>query len=123
VGHHNDPETPPNETPDDPISQDYYYSLSSVSSASLATMLPSLDSLSSITASASGLEDTQPTVDESISRPTPPSVTEETPPEGKDKESWWEWLTHKADNVESWVEGFIHDHVPGQNDKQEDKEA
>ena len=27
-------------------------------------------------------------------------------------ETWWEWLTHKADNVENWVDDFLHKHVP-----------
>ncbi|KAL6712001.1 hypothetical protein ACN47E_003044 [Coniothyrium glycines] len=122
TGHHNDPETPPDETPEDPVPQDHYSSSTvALPLSSLATMAPSSDPLASIVASASGLEDMQPTIDESISRPTPPSVTDEKPPEGQSKESWWEWLTHKADDVESWVDGFIHDHVPGQENKGEGK--
>lgn len=87
-------------------------------------MFPSLDSLSSNAASASGLEGTSPSVDEAVSRPTPPSVTDSVPPaetSGKEKESWWEWLTHKADEVEDWVDGFIHEHVPEQENKDDDK--
>lgn len=80
---------------------------------------PDLNSLSSIAASASGLEDTSPSLEEVPSRPTPPSggkdelkVGEGEKGDGGKKESWWEWLTHKADGVKDWVDGFIHDHVP-----------
>ncbi|CAO2656894.1 Nn.00g056970.m01.CDS01 [Neocucurbitaria sp. VM-36] len=117
VGHHNDPETPPNETPEDPVPQNQLPSTSSSTPPSLATMSAAFDSLSSIAASASGLEDTVPSVDETASRPTPPSVVSDVPPAetSGEAESWWEWLTHKADDVEDWVEDFLHEHVPGQN--------
>lgn len=36
----------------------------------------------------------------------------ETPKETS-KEAWWEWLTHKAEDVEGWVEDFISEHVGG----------
>lgn len=125
VGHHNDPETPPNETPEDPTPIENSPSSSPPVQPSLATMSPFTDSLSSMVASASGLEDTSPSMDETVSRPTPPSVVSDVPPAetSKAKEGWWEWLTHKADEVESWVEGFVHDHVPGQQDKDENKDS
>lgn len=53
-------------------------------------------------------------------RPTPPSVTGVEPPKETGKEKWWEWLTHKAEDVEEWVEDFISGHVGG---KKEDKEG
>ena len=84
-----------------------------------------LDSLASIAASASDLEDSQPSLDESVSRPAPPSVTSSAPPAGtssEEKESWWEWMTHKADEVEDWVDGLIHEHVPEQDNEDEDGE-
>ena len=88
-------------------------------------MSPSFDSLSSLVASASGLEDTAPSVDEGVARPTPPSTVGSAPPpaetSAKGKESWWEWLTHKADEVEDWVDGFIHEHVPAQEEKEDGK--
>lgn len=86
-------------------------------------MAPSTDPLSIITSSASGLEDTHPTIDESISRPTPPIVTDAEPPEGHTKESWWEWLAHKGEDIENWVDGFIHDHVPHPNDEGGEKDS
>jgi hypothetical protein len=61
------------------------------------------------------------------SRPTPSSGgtdggDAQTGEDGKDEEkgkgeSWWEWLTHKADGVKEWVDGFIHDHVPEGGDE------
>ena len=95
--------------------------------SNLASMSSTLDSLSSIAASASGLEDTAPTLEEDPpSRPTPPSSSNGAgKDELKDKdkgdggedeeegESWWEWMTHKADGVKDWVDEFIHDHVKG----------
>jgi len=86
-----------------------------------------LNSLSSIAASASGLEDTSPSLEDVPSRPTPSSGGKDElkdseggksdgddggKGEGDKKESWWEWLTHKADGVKDWVDEFIHDHVP-----------
>ncbi|KAI4616564.1 hypothetical protein J4E80_005838 [Alternaria sp. BMP 0032] len=121
------------ETPEDPVSS---YTLSS--STTLPSSIPSqsnlasmpatdLNSLSSIAASASGLEDTSPSLEDVPSRPTPPTGSggkDELKDsegekgdageggEGDKKESWWEWLTHKADGVKDWVDEFIHDHVP-----------
>jgi hypothetical protein len=66
---------------------------------------------------ASGLEDTSPSfMDDDVPiRPTPPStvttssmVVQET---GKAKEKWWEWLAHKAEGIEEWVEGFVGNHT------------
>ncbi|KAF1840618.1 Phosphodiest-domain-containing protein [Cucurbitaria berberidis CBS 394.84] len=116
VGHHNDP-AGSNETPEDPVPQNSLPPTSASSSPSLATMSVGLDSLSSIAASASGLEDTSPSIDDTILRPTPPNVVSEVPPaqtSGKGK-SLWEWLTHKVDEVEDWVEGLVHEHVSGQD--------
>jgi len=86
-------------------------------------MPASLGSVSSIAASASWLEDTQPSLsdDDTPVRPTPPSKTSSAAPAATSGEKWWEWLTHKAEGVEEWVEGFIHEHV-GSGDKDEDKE-
>lgn len=89
-------------------------------------MSATLDSLSSIAASASGLEDTQPSLDEVPVRPTPPSVTGTAPPtetSAASKGSWWEWVTHKADEVEAWVDEFVHKHTPGKDGKVGDEHA
>ncbi|KAJ5059590.1 ectonucleotide pyrophosphatase/phosphodiesterase family member 1 [Bipolaris maydis] len=121
-------------------------SSSSPSSTNLAAMSSSfLDPLSSITSSASGL-DTGATLENEAppTRPTPPATSssssspstggsadkgkgEEEGKEGnagedKDKgeESWWEWLTHKADGIEEWVDQFIQDHVKGGKDGDKD---
>lgn len=85
-------------------------------------MPASLDSLSSIVASASGLENTSPSLlDDVPVRPTPPSVASSAPPaETSTQEQWWEWLTHKADDVEEWVEEFINEHVGGKAGKGKD---
>jgi hypothetical protein len=71
--------------------------------------------MSSMAASASGLEDTMPSLlDEAPVQPTPPSTTSSAAPaETKAPEKWWEWLTHKAEGVEEWVEDFISEHVSG----------
>jgi predicted AlkP superfamily pyrophosphatase or phosphodiesterase len=108
VGLHTDPDTPPNETPVDPVD-----SHSHVNSSSPAMM--TISSLSSLAASASGLEDPL----SSLQNPDPVTTTTSSAPPAAStsaaSESWWEWLTHKADNVEDWVEGFLHKHVPGEN--------
>ncbi len=68
------------------------------------------DSLSSIAASASNMEDTSPSIDEHITRPTPPNVVSDPPPAepSKTEESWWDWLSHKADEIEDFVEDLVH---------------
>jgi hypothetical protein len=77
-------------------------------------MPATVGSVASIAASASGLEDTSPSLlDEAPMTPTPPSVTSSAPPAETSTEKWWEWLTHKAEDVEGWVEGFISEHVGG----------
>lgn len=96
-----------------------------------------LDPLSSITSSASGL-DTGATLENEAppTRPTPPSTPtggsadkgkgdegkegDEGGDKEKGEESWWEWLTHKADGIEEWVDQFIQDHVKGGNDGEKD---
>ena len=63
-------------------------------------------------------------IDDAIIRPTAPSVLPGGAEDGTEKEkeekekqeelSWWEWITHKADEVQGWVDDFIKSHVPGQ---------
>jgi hypothetical protein len=136
VGLHSDNDDAGNHTPEDPVPT--YTLSSSMSSLPSQSNLASMgfDSLSSIAASASGLEDTSPSLDhEAPSRPTPPSGgkgsgkdelkdkqgdKEASKEAEKEKESWWQWLTHKADGVKDWVDGFVHDHVP-QGEGEEDK--
>jgi hypothetical protein len=86
-------------------------------------MSATLGSFSSIAASASGLEDTQPSLsdDEMPTRPTPPSKTSTAAPAETSSEKWWEWLTHKAEDVEGWVEGFISEHVGGNKEGKKDE--
>jgi hypothetical protein len=82
-------------------------------------MPATLGSMASIAASASGLEDTMPSLldDDVPVRPTPPSVTSSAAPaQTSAAEKWWEWLTHKAEDVEGWVEGFVSDHVGGKKE-------
>jgi predicted AlkP superfamily pyrophosphatase or phosphodiesterase len=115
-GHHND-SSAPGETPDDPPT--HSLPTQPFATPQLASMPASLGSVSSIAASASGLEDTQPSLsdDDTPVRPTPPSKTSSAAPAATSGEKWWEWLTHKAENVEEWVEGFIQEHVGGDKDK------
>jgi hypothetical protein len=73
---------------------------------------------SSLSSIASGFEDTQPSLDETPT-PAPTGAADGGKDELKEekekgKETWWEWLTHKADGVKEWVDGFVHEHVPGQ---------
>ncbi|KAH5231084.1 hypothetical protein HBI62_074470 [Parastagonospora nodorum] len=116
-GHHND-SSAPDETPDDPPT--HSLPTQPFATPQLASMPASLGSVSSIAASASGLEDTQPSLsdDDTPVRPTPPSKTSSAAPAATSGENWWEWLTHKAENVEEWVEGFIQEHVGGDKDKE-----
>ncbi|KAH5766059.1 hypothetical protein HBI88_146630 [Parastagonospora nodorum] len=116
-GHHND-SSAPGETPDDPPT--HSLPTQPFATPQLASMPASLGSVSSIAASASGLEDTQPSLsdDDTPVRPTPPSKTSSAAPAATSGEKWWEWLTHKAENVEEWVEGFIQEHVGGDKDKE-----
>jgi hypothetical protein len=104
IGLHTDPETPPNETPSDPVQT------SSFSEAMTIT------SFSSLVASASGIEDFLPSFQGSLSQQSTPATTptSSTPPAASNtaKGSWWEWLTHKGESVEEWVDTFIHGHVP-----------
>ncbi|CAN9319602.1 unnamed protein product [Alternaria alternata] len=140
VGLHDDDEDAPgneNHTPEDPVPA-YTIPSSSSSSSSSSTDLASMDlnSLSSIAASASGMEDTSPSLHDPVvpARPTPAdgSKDELKNKEGdkeasegaeKEKESWWEWLTHKADGVKDWVDGFVHDHVPGGKEEGQGKKG
>lgn len=74
-------------------------------------------SLSSLAAAASGLEDPLSSIQQNIPAATTTESAPSATPSPTD-ESWWEWLTHKADNVEDWVDDFLHKHLPGGgNDK------
>ncbi|KAH5082760.1 hypothetical protein HBH95_049100 [Parastagonospora nodorum] len=121
-GHHND-SSAPGETPDDPPT--HSLPTQPFATPQLASMPASLGSVSSIAASASGLEDTQPSLsdDDTPVRPTPPSKTSSAAPAATSGEKWWQWLTHKAENVEEWVEGFIQEHVGGDKDKEGKKDG
>ncbi|EFQ93484.1 hypothetical protein CFE70_001030 [Pyrenophora teres f. teres 0-1] len=129
TGLHNDTQTTASDhTPEDPVPpypSSPSSSAASASSADLASMSSTFGSLSSIAASASGMEDTSPTVDEVPVRPTPHIVRptgaavkdggkkegagEDGPTEGM---SLWEWLTHKADGIKDWVDQFVESHHP-----------
>jgi hypothetical protein len=70
------------------------------------------------------MDDTMPMDESSVAIPQPSSVGEgkdELKKEkGKEKMTWWEWLAHKADGVKEWVDGFVHDHVPGNKENKEE---
>ncbi|KAF2847862.1 ectonucleotide pyrophosphatase/phosphodiesterase family member 1 [Plenodomus tracheiphilus IPT5] len=132
VGHHNDTDASLNETPEDPVptlstsssSTSTSTSLSqsqSQSQSPLATMSPPLDSLSSITTSASGLDDTFPSHEGTVSHPTAPTTPTDSAPaaetSAKGKSGLWDWIAHKANEVEEWVDGFfVHKAMPGDED-------
>lgn len=116
IGLHNDPEDSPNETPADPVG---IHSLTSASPIA-ATMSAVFESLPSLAASASGLEDTVPSVEESVPVPASPSATASAPSASSSKagdDHWWDWFTDKADEIEEWVDDFVHKHNPLDNDK------
>ncbi|KAF2270588.1 Phosphodiest-domain-containing protein [Lojkania enalia] len=102
VGLHTDPETPPNETPADPVESSSFLAMSTMAS------------FSSLVSSASGLEDALSSSHLDIPTNTP---TSNTPPAASTtSESWWEWLSHKADEMEEWVDDFLHKHLPENSD-------
>ncbi|KAF2186835.1 Phosphodiest-domain-containing protein [Zopfia rhizophila CBS 207.26] len=96
VGLHTDPDTPPNHTPPDPVETSDFLGTSTMTS------------FSSLAASTSGLEDAMSSIDSSTPITTPTSSAP--PAASSTSESWWEWLTHKADDVEEWVNGFLDSH-------------
>ncbi|KAF9699410.1 hypothetical protein EKO04_002369 [Ascochyta lentis] len=115
TGLHNDDEDSPNETPTDPVGA---HTLTT-SLPSAATMSAVLDSLSSLAASASGLEDTtslaEGSASTSASSSVITSVTTSAPPAASSKaghKHWWDWFTDKADEIEEWVDDFVHKHDP-----------
>jgi hypothetical protein len=115
VGLHNDPDDSPNETPTDPVG---IHSLTS-EPPSAATMSGVFASLSSLAASASGFESTTPPVEAGSPSSTSPSVTSSAPPATSSKagDHWWDWFTDKADEIEEWVDDFVHKHNPLGEDK------
>ena len=114
VGLHTDAETPPDEIPPDPVS----------TTSNLGVM--TLISYSGLTASASGLEDALSSVQySSIQKMTSTSTSTSTsissastPIETAVSETLWGWLSHKAENIENWVEDFLHKHAPGDKTEQ-----
>ncbi|KAJ4296225.1 hypothetical protein N0V90_006270 [Kalmusia sp. IMI 367209] len=68
-----------------------------------------------IPSSKSSMDPVQPSKAASPTSSAPPAET-------STNESWWEWLTHKAENAEDWVDTFLHDHFTGLKDGEEKKE-
>ncbi|KAF2707551.1 Phosphodiest-domain-containing protein [Pleomassaria siparia CBS 279.74] len=102
VGLHSD--SPPDETPVDPVESSSY--LGAIT----------MTSFSDLMVSASGLEDALSSVQfSSIQQITPATTpTSSAPPAASTttNESWWNWFTHKADDIENWVDDFLHKNVP-----------
>lgn len=120
VGLHNDEEDSPNETPTDPVG---IHSLTS-SPPSAATMSAVFDSLSSLAASASGFEHESSSLEAKVSTSASASITLSAPPAASSKaehKHWWDWFTDEADKIEEWVDDFVHEHNPLDEDK--DKES
>ncbi|KAF2636614.1 Phosphodiest-domain-containing protein [Massarina eburnea CBS 473.64] len=104
VGLHTDPELPSDEELADPLP-----SLTSSPSSS-----PSSPHFSASLSSPSSPPTKIPTLAPSPTQSALPAQSS-----SASKESWWEWLTHKADHAESWVEGFLNEHLPGKSGKGE----
>ncbi|KAF1912405.1 alkaline-phosphatase-like protein [Ampelomyces quisqualis] len=112
-GLHNDSSHPPDAVPADPPIHSLPHTLP-VEPSLLATMSIPIDSMSSIAAAASGFEDTL--LDDVPVRPTPPSVAGAAPPQETQKEKWWEWLKHEAEDVGMWMEDFLRGHGGGKKE-------
>lgn len=110
VGLHNDDEDLPNETPTDPV---VIHSLTFQPSA--AATFVALDPLSNLAASTTGLKDISLSLEVSASDSPSPSVTSSASPAVTSKAGhnhWWDWFTDKADEIEEWVDDFVHKHNP-----------
>lgn len=121
VGLHNDDEDSPNETPSDPVG---IHSLTSAS-PSAATMSAVFSSLSSLAASASSLESAGHSAEASASKSPDASVTASASPATSSQaehKHWWDWFTDKADEIEDWVDDFVHKHNPLNEEKDKDKD-
>ncbi|KAH7124049.1 alkaline-phosphatase-like protein [Dendryphion nanum] len=105
VGLHNDTDASPNETPIDPVETSSFLATSTITS------------FTSLTSFASGMEDTLSPIFHETTSITPTSSASPAASTSAKPESWWEWLTHKADHVEEWVEEFLHKHVPDPGNK------
>lgn len=101
IGLHTDPNTPSDETPADPVDASTPTSNTAIANTAVSS------SISMASASASSSKTASPTS-------SAPPVESSKPAD----ESWWEWLTHKAEHAEEWVDEFLHKHMPG--DKVED---
>ncbi|KAF2750965.1 Phosphodiest-domain-containing protein [Sporormia fimetaria CBS 119925] len=100
VGLHTDPDTPPDETPQDPVT----------SSTPSSTPLPSLSSLSS---TASAIQELVPS--SHIAQPASPTTRTAPEPSSHGGSSIWDWITHQAEELEEWVDGIIHGHEQGKS--------
>lgn len=110
VGLHNDDEDEPDETPSDPVGLH-----------SLASAVPTVETMSAVIASLSSLA-ASATVSSSIET----SPTTSAPAAASSKPAhkhWWDWFTDKADEIESWVDDFVHKHNPLDEDKEKEKQS
>lgn len=80
-----------------------------------------VSSLSSLAALASGLDATTASLEGSASVSVAPSSTSSAPPAASSKPAhkhWWDWFTDKADEIEEWVDDFVHKHNPLDEEKE-----
>lgn len=99
IGLHSDPDTPANETPSDPPPH---------SSSASPSPSPS-PSPSEIPSPAS----------------TPPASQTSSAPPAQSSEAemaWWQYLTHKAQHMQEWVDEFLKTHMPGKSGKANEEE-
>lgn len=104
AGLHSDPEVPLDETPADPPTH------------------PPKSSPSPSFSSATSTPTRQASPPQKSSSPTtsaPPPATS-SPASKPPGETWWEWLAHKAQHAEEWVDQFLKDHLPGKGEDEKD---
>jgi hypothetical protein len=99
-----------------------------MTSPTAATMSAIYESLSSLAASESGFEQTSASAEDtaSVSASATASVTASAPPaasSGLRHKHWWDWFTDKADEIEEWVDDFVHKHDPLDEEKNNDKQG
>jgi hypothetical protein len=107
VGLHSDADNLPDETPVDPVAFS--------SSSSTPASSPSAEAVVVPVAAESSATLAQPSTAASPASSAAPTGT-------ASKDSWWQWLTHKAEGAEEWVDTFLADHFTGLQNGKEGKE-
>ncbi|KAF1975374.1 Phosphodiest-domain-containing protein [Bimuria novae-zelandiae CBS 107.79] len=96
VGLHSDEDSPLEETPEDPVPS------AKPSPSASADAVPISSATVSMATTVTPAKASKTASSTASAKPTPTST-----------ESWWQWLTHSAENVEDWVDEFMKDHFTG----------